>query len=154
MGANFRVLFITLSTIKARSLRKKFWGLAGLSQKPLPLLTSNEIKGKKKDQNQKHPDRPEKTPPHGVSHLLGIIKNPEGHEEMNQRDEISHNNLRPLRISVISRQLSDKRTQGFQNARKGKGNLVDFSPARADGWQSFLSGLAVPAYLENTRWPG
>jgi hypothetical protein len=59
---------------------------AGLSQKPLSPFTSNEVKRKENDQNQKDPDRPEKTLPNAVPSLLRVVKNPEGNEEINERD--------------------------------------------------------------------
>ena len=87
MGANGRISFITLSAIKTGSLWERLGSLACLTQGLLPLFPSNEVKGKEWDQSQKHPDRPEKTPPHGVSPLLGIKKNPKGNNHQNNEKD-------------------------------------------------------------------
>jgi hypothetical protein len=87
MRAKGGVSFITLPAIKARTLWKRGWGSAGKIQRsPLP-FTSGEVKGKEWDQKQKNPDRPEKSPPHGVSLFLGIKKNPESDNRQNDEKD-------------------------------------------------------------------
>jgi hypothetical protein len=87
MGAKVRISLITLSTIKTGSLWERLGSWTCPSQGFLPPFTSNEVKRKEWDQEQKHPDRPEETPPHGVSPFLGIKKNPEGDNRQNNEKD-------------------------------------------------------------------
>jgi hypothetical protein len=84
VGADFRVPRVGSAAIKAGGCGGGSGGAARDFNKLFFLIPGEKIEGKKNDQDEKDANGPEKALPEGVPVLLGVKKNPEGHDQRNQ----------------------------------------------------------------------
>jgi len=83
MGAGLWIAFVALATVETGIGGCRGRGLPRSGQGSLLLLPGDQIKGEKNDQEEKNPHSPEETAPDSISSFLGVVKNPDGHDQAN-----------------------------------------------------------------------
>jgi hypothetical protein len=86
MGTNLRIPLITSPTIKTRQQRGRQFSFASADISSFFFSAAIEVEREKNDPSEENPYRPEETFPHRVSPLLGVIINPQGNEEVDERE--------------------------------------------------------------------
>ncbi len=95
MGTNLGVPFIASAAVKTGGQRGRNLGrLAGGSESS-SLISGEEIKREKEDQDEKDPDSPEKALQNAISMLLGIVKDPESNDEPDEKEPV-HQIVSPM----------------------------------------------------------
>jgi len=106
MRADVWLAFISLPAVKTDSQRGGRLSLLGLGGEPLPFFPGHKIEGQENDQGQKNPHGPKKTAPNSVPPFLGVVKNPNGHDQADQRhqkrqkESHNHSQLSATRVQL------------------------------------------------------
>jgi len=107
MGAGLRVTRIGLAAIETAGRigrsRRPSWGKGGFPS----FIPVEKVEGEEDDQEEEDANGPEKALPEGVPVLLGVKKNPEGHEQRNhikEDEKETHPAFSQKQLSAFSRQ--------------------------------------------------